>query len=147
MVSPTALKLAVVVDFTRWSFGSALTSAKVHVVSRPTSTVMPSTLSVAEWNVPVEVVPSCNRHDAESRSQLLGTDSVTSKPVPAAAVYGALVPVPPDVVTDRATASGLIVKSNVRSPPVAFLTICRKPPPGVTMQSDGSLLAPLAIDG
>jgi hypothetical protein len=124
----------------------AAVSANVHVVSRPTSTVTLLTLALAASYVPVavfawrvQVAPVSNHDD--------GTVSPTEYALPVATTTGLAVPVPLDVVMERAIEPGLTAKSNVPSPPVVCFTMLRKPPPGVTMQSDGSLFAPLAADG
>ena len=63
-------------------------------------------------------------------------------------VSGMAVAVPLPAI-DRATAPGFAVNPNVGlvTPVPASLVMTRKPPPGLTMQSNGLLLPPLPADG
>src|SRR5512141_1742487 len=93
---------------------------------------------------PVPVPPS-RVQTAPVRSHPATAASATEYAVPTGTGNA---PVSPDPVTDLLMLPGFTVKLNcVESLGVALLTIFKKPPPGVTMQSFGSLLPPFPADG
>ena len=119
--------------FTSVNCGTCFTFVNVQVVIFPDCTVI--SLMVLPDFVPVTVVPSSSLQTASVRSHPVTSVSATEYDVPTGRGKAPVVPVP---VTLLLMEPGVTLKLNwvVVSLPAA-LSIFRKPPPGVTMQSNG----------
>ena len=122
-------------------------STNVHVVIRPDSIVMLLIVLVVVLSAPPVEPPPDFTHEALLSAQ---GDGMVVSPTDAlvVTVSGMAVAVPLPAI-DRVTAPGLAVNPNVGlvTPVPASLVMTRKPPPGLTMQSNGLLLPPLPADG